>query len=508
MPVPGRRTTWCAVVAVGAITACAGASEPTERATQTTTGPATSTTVAPSEPGNAATGETKPATPTTTPCEERVVLDEYGFPVSVELCETAEDGEPSTIAALLARIPSDESRAALDAGHEAAARLAQACGDPIAWSIQADRLLPGLTATIEQVANDAELADWLGGPDARALADEFRELLILPTGCDAGDEAQVEDQAAAFETAGRLAGVNDDLTFTLDAPAQILFASDFWYATDQLGHLIDTARVLETQPIDILLMGASTVKRGIDPVQLESEVGRTVYNAAVGAMAPDLQLRWYRDLRQSGLRPDTVVIGLNTWIEFLPCESPQKDRAEETGDRRAAAFSGIEALAAESGATRLIGGTSLSYEGRALTAHRATWIPNTGGRLELSDEFEQEVADTQADQFRSLTYGALCPDRLDRIASLSAEIVADGSDVVFVVLPTSDAVVDFHPDGRLGHDEVLAQYRTIAETTGARLLDASDLVDEALYVDLTHVGNMGRALVTDALVPAVGGTSS
>ena len=30
-----------------------------------------------------------------------------------------------------------------------------------------------------------------------------------------------------------------------------------------------------------------------------------------------------------------------------------------------------------------------------------------------------------------------------------------------------------------------------------------ELVDEDLYVDLTHVGNPGRALVTDALVPAL-----
>jgi hypothetical protein len=152
---------------------------------------------------------------------------------------------------------------------------------------------------------------------------------------------------------------------------------------------------------------------------------------------------------------------------------------------------------------RLTGGNPPSYSGSALLDHRATWVPGTGGRLELSDVYEQAIADMQADTYRSLPYDGLCPDRLDRITALADEIVADGSDLVLLVLPTSDAVVDFHPDGRAGHDAALDEYREIAEATGARLVDVSDLVDEDLYVDLTHVGNAGRALITDALAPAL-----
>ena len=496
------------LVALAAIAACSSSPDAAEPAPTSAVEPPTPT--ASESPESTDPSATVPQSDeaVAAPCEARVVVDEYGFPITVELCEAPEDQESATVTDLLARVPSDVSRAALDAGHEAATRLADACGDLGSWSAQAERLLPGLEATVDRVSTDPALVDWLGGPDARTLADEFRELLILPTGCDADGVAGAVDRATALEVAGRLAGTNDDLTFALDDPGQILFASDFWYATDQLGHLVDTSLLLETRPIDILLMGPSTVKRGIDPVQLENAVGRTVYNAAVGAMAPDLQLGWYRELRESGVRPDTVVIGLNTWIEFLPCESPQKDRAEETDTRRAAAFSNIDALAQDAGGTRLIGGPLLSYEGRALDAHRATWIPNTGGRIELSDEYEQGVADIQADQYEPLPYDELCPDRLDRIEALAAEIVGDGSDVVLLVLPTSDAVAEFHPDGRTGHDAVIERYRTIAETTGAFLLDTSDLVDEALYVDLTHVGNAGRAVTTEALVPAVGGTAS
>lgn len=427
------------------------------------------------------------------------MLDEYGFPVEFEVCPDAAESSDTSIDAVLDRIPSDAARTALDAGHEAALRVASACGDAAEWSLGADRLMGGLRATSELVREDPELAEWVGGPDARMLADAFRDLLILPTGCDAGPAGNVVDSELTLATAGRLAGVNDDLGFALRAPAQILFDSDFWYATDQIGHLVDTTLLLETTPIDVLLMGASTVKRGIDPVQLSDATGRTVYNAAVGAMAPDLQLGWYRELRDSGVEADTVVIGLNTWIEFLACESPQKDRAEETDARRADAFGGIAALAPSSPGQRLAGGDPPTYEGRALEAHRATWIPGTGGRLEITDDYEQAVADTQAETYRSLPYDGLCPDRLERLTALAEAIIADGSEVVFLVLPTSDAVVDFHPDGRAGHDVALDEYRSIAEATGATVVDTSDLGNDDLYVDLTHLGNAGRAQVTDAL---------
>ncbi|WP_424342081.1 hypothetical protein [Ilumatobacter sp.] len=446
-------------------------------------------------------------------CEDQVVLDEYGFPVEFELCApTGDDAEDMSPTALLSRVPSEQTRSALDAGHEAALRLASDCDDAPNWSMQADRLLGGLQATTELVRTDPEVADWIGGPDARALADEFRDLLIFPSGCGdddgTGDGDGNADPAATLATAGRLAGINDDLGFALDASEQILFDSDFWYATDQIGHLVDTTLLLESAPIDVLLMGASTVKRGIDPVQLSQATGQTVYNAAVGALAPDLQSSWYRELRASGVQPSTVVLGLNTWIEFLECESPQKDRVAATDERRSRAFAGIADLANVPTGERLVGGDPPSYAGRALQAHRETWLPGTGGRLELSDDYQQAIADTQADTYRDLPYDSLCPDRLDRIAALADEITADGSDVVFMVLPTSDAVVGFHPDGRAGHEIVLDEYRAIAAATGAQFVDTSDLVDDDLYVDLTHVGNPGRALITDALAQALapGGT--
>ena len=490
---PSRRTSWCVLVGLATLAACTSSPE---------SGPASTAVVDRTV--------VEVTTDPSTGCEERIVLDEYGFPVEFELCPASDDESTATSApAILSRVPSDHARAALDAGHEAALRLASACDDTAGWSIQADRLLTGLASTIELVRTDPGLADWVGGPDARALADEFRDLLIFPTGCDVDvdDDVDVDvdesRRAVAVATAGRLAGVNDDLRFALDAPEQILFDSDFWYATDQIGHLVDTTLILETEPIDVLLMGPSTVKRGIDPVQLQEATGQTVYNAAVGALAPDLQLSWYRELRASGVEPSTVVIGLNTWIEFLECESPQKDRVEETDERRARAFGDLVALTAFPAGERLVGGNPPTYSGRALLNHRETWLPGTGGRLELSDGYEQEVADTQADTYRSLPYDGLCPDRLDRIAALADEIAADGSEVVFLVLPTSDAVVSFHPDGRAGHDLVLDEYRAIAEDSGAQFVDASDLVDEDLYVDLTHVGNVGRVLITDALVPAL-----
>lgn len=468
--------------------------------TACTDSPQTAPTSAPTTEQTSAPVTAEATAEPSTGCEDRIVLDEYGFPVEFELCAPDDDGSVDmSPTAVLARVPSDQARSALDAGHEAATRLAADCDDATAWSKQADRLLPGLGTTIELVRADPELTDWVGGTDARALADAFRDLLIFPTDCAGASEPDDGDQATALATAGKLAGVNDDLRFAFDVPKQILFGSDFWYATDQIGHLVDTTLILATEPIEVLLMGASTVKRGIDPVQLREETGHSVYNAAVGALAPDLQLSWYRELRAAGVEPATVVLGLNTWIEFLECESPQKDRVTETDERRVRAFDGIDALTSSSPGTRLAGGDPPTYSGRALLGHRETWVPGTGGRLELSDDYQQGVADTQADQYRALAYDGLCPDRLDRLTALTNEITADGSDVVFVVLPTSDAVIDFHPEGRAGHEVALDAYRAIADTTGALLVDVSDVVADEQYVDLTHVGNAGRAIITEEL---------
>lgn len=507
---PGRRTSWCVLAGLTALASCTNTPAATPDTSPTETSSSTTSPTAAVEEAEDATPTEPSASSATTPepeCEDRIVLDEYGFPVEFELCDERGDGTVDmTAAGILLRIPSEDSRRALDAAHEAARRLAIDCGDPAAWSTQADRLLDGLRSTIDIVQADSALTDWLGSTDATALADRFRDLLVLPSVCESGEGAD-DDPASTLATAGLLAGVNDDLRFALADSAQILFDSDFWYATDQIGHLADTALMLESEPIDVLLLGPSTVKRGIDPLQLRESTGRSVYNAAVGALAPDLQLSWYRELRGAGLEPSTVVIGLNTWIEFLECDSPQRDRVDVTDQRRSDAFVGVGALDDVTPGIRLLGGDPPTYEGRALDAHRSTWLPGSGGRIELTDQYQQEIADTQAETYRTLRYDALCSDRLDRITALSEEIAADGSEVVLFVLPTSDAVVGFHPDGREGHTEVLDEYRTIADETGATLVDASDLVDDELYVDLTHVGNPGRALITDALSAALSTSS-
>jgi hypothetical protein len=68
-----------------------------------------------------------------------------------------------------------------------------------------------------------------------------------------------------------------------------------------------------------------------------------------------------------------------------------------------------------------------------------------------------------------------------------------------VVMPLSDELVVLHGDGRAVFDEIISTYERVAEGSGSRLIDLSNLVPVAEFASLTKVTATGRSRISEAL---------
>ncbi len=432
-------------------------------------------------------------------CVDEFVIDEYGREIEISLCPSDDNvTDLPTADEIVARMPPGTSRDGLDAALLAAGNLARACSYPLDWAQRALGVADGVVGVAELVAADPALDGWRGSDDAVAIGVALRNRLILQLGC--GETEAAVSSPEVMAAAGRLAGANDDVFLALTGTLPAVFGSEFWYNANSIVHLIDIAQTDE--PIDVLMMGPSTSLRGFDPLALTERLDAGFYNASLGALPLDLQMPWYTALTDAGfaaLAPTTVVLGVNTWIEFRTCDSLQIDKVDSAEDLRGQAFVSV-ADAPE--AMRLIGGSEPTYSGVLLDANRGVFDPDGRGRALLVEEFDQSVFDVQIEinTTQQVFDAEACPGRVASERALIDRIAADGHDVVLVVLPTSDAMAALHPDGRAGHDASVERYRAIASDIGGRVIDLSDAAPDELFVDLTHLGSPGRDLITDAIV--------
>ncbi|WP_420450898.1 hypothetical protein [Ilumatobacter sp.] len=451
-------------------------------------------------------------------CVPLVVEDEYGNDVELDSCDVGGasaaapgGGAPGRAIPVdeldraVAGVPSSEARDALDAALVASSNLARRCDDPDAWAVAAVDVADAIVRVADLVTADVELEDWRGGDDADRIGDALRDRLLLADGCAStpGDADEIDAVVAA---AGRVAGANDDVAIALRATAPVVFGSDLWYNANALVHLIDLARV--ERRVDVLMMGPSTALRGFDPLAVTGSTGRETYNAGLGALPLDLQGWWYEMLTGTGwdaVDPSTVVLGFNTWIAFRACEDEQIAAVASAAELRARAYESV-GLGDVAPALRIIGGREPTYTGAVLDANREVFGEGAAGRAVIAEEFDPETFDLQLEiNTARQSFGAeACVGRSAAERALIDAIVADGREVLLVVLPTSDAMADLHPDGRRGHDAIVARYREIAAEVGGDLLDLSDATPEDLFVDLTHLDSAGRALISERVAGALG----
>ncbi|MFP5489508.1 MAG: hypothetical protein ACLGHQ_14535 [Acidimicrobiia bacterium] len=430
-----------------------------------------------------------------------MVTDEYGFPVEVDDCDPLTDAPPDPHAEV-ADLPAGPARNGLGAALRAAEQLAQGCHDLDRWTELATATADGLRTVATVVADESgsvpELAAWIGSPGAYTVLGRIVDDAVVRTCAEPG----APDPRPA---AGRLAGAIDDLSATLDVVTNLGIAGEFWFQSDQVGHTVELLELGADRvgDIDVVLLGPSTVKRGLDARLLGDATGRPSYNAAVGALAFDLQASWYEALRDLGVAPTTVVVGLNPWIEFEACPEPQRSRVLAADERRTGAFASVGDMAAIEPATRFTGVTEpagpATYSSALLDNYRANWMAAGGGASTVDDTPAPEVEALQVEQFLAQPLTELCPERLDRTEQLLRRIATDVDELVVVALPTSERMIGLHPDGGTAHDAVVERYRTMTERAGGRFLDRTDAAPDEWFVDLTHLGASGRAELTAEL---------
>ena len=409
----------------------------------------------------------------------------------------------ATIADALAAVPDRALRADAERALEAAAESVRRCAEPVGWAAATD----AASAAVDDLTEAARQfgPGWVDTSSARTVADEIRDLLILQRGCSRGFESVTEaERAAALAAAGRAGGANDDLHLTLTG-ADTRTGTEFWFHADQIGHTLELVRLVdEAGPVEVLIVGSSTSKRGFDPVRMTAELDRSTTNVAVAGLFPATMAPWVETALVLSAAPASVVIGVSSFQDFLGCSDDQVEAARRTGSLQEEAFAPLAGLAGLPGAARLVGGPARTYDSAALAEYQAS--PGDRGLVPSPDVADQTAIARQLDLYRpQLQRGVYCDRNAEAIGDTARNLLARGIDVLVVSLPISPAMAELHDAGRAGHQTAIDSYRRAATDAGARWLDLTDLLDEGHFIDLTHATATGRDLITDATISALTG---
>jgi hypothetical protein len=353
-------------------------------------------------------------------CEEEIIEDEYGFPVSIDMCADTEIVVRLSPSDLLASVPTDAARDALSALFRSADGLNAVCGDLVEWAGQGELVAAGAHRVSELLADDQGLVEWLGSDEASSIGALLRNRLVIQSSCEAPATAVVDGAAleAALGAAGRLAGANDALWIALSAADRVDISSEFWFHADQLGHVLEARRLLADGDIDVLMVGPSTGQRGFDPLALSQATGDVYLNASVPSLFPKMVPAWIDTLFEIGVAPTTVVLAVDPWIEFLPCEPAAYEWAVSANEFAARAFATVPGLDEVAPVIRLAGGDSGTNDGPLADHVAVVWEVEGQGRTRGAEERRQDLVDNQLAAYAPrFTDPVRCADRLSTIES-------------------------------------------------------------------------------------------
>ncbi|MDH4170358.1 MAG: hypothetical protein OEW42_12300 [Acidimicrobiia bacterium] len=409
---------------------------------------------------------------------------------------------PSDRDAVIAAVPDEGLRFQATVALAAADRADAACGELSAWAAAMDEatgLVRTFTDSVVESGND-----WVGSTGATDVAGAFRDQLILQADCRAG--AEDGDIDAALAAAGAASAANDELRVALTGD-DVRTASEFWYHADQIGHAVELARLSRSgDPVDILIIGSSTGKRGFDPNTLTSELGRSTMNASVAGMVPSVFAPWLVEAVQLGGAPSTIIIALNPWQDLLPAGQPPCDATPEgimadAQAMKARAFARIAALARQPAALRLTGGPAATYDGVAIDISEL-YQPGQRGWAETDDTVHGPGGELAERYEAQLSGSEGCARYREVMAGVVAELT-QGTEVLLVSLPIHPAMTALIDGGAEAHRAVSDDYAAIADQTGAGWLDLTDLLSPEEFLDLTDANGSGQVKITEATVEAL-----
>lgn len=408
--------------------------------------------------------------------------------------------------ALVSAIADDGLRFQMSVTIDQADAAASQCGDAAAWTTAIDAAAVA-AATTARTVRDAG-ADLVGTPEAEQLGRVIGDRLVGQIGCTTGADS-ADDLDAMLGAAGRASAANDDLFVALTGNPPST-GSEFWFHADQINLTAELARVVEEEgPIDVYLAGPSTGKAAFDPVAITEATGRSTMGVSVAGMTPPVLAPWLLEMMGAGGTPTTVVIAITTWQDLFendkaPCNDAFTDTADDAGRRRAEAFATIPALSGFSGGVRLVGGPAFTYDNELLAASDGA-APGRRGLSDNSDFFDAERAEEQRARYGGrLSPDPGCPRFAASIEALSAELAAQGIEVVLVGMPNHPEMVELVDGGATTFAAVAERYAQIADATGARWVDLTASLSADQFADLTHADQPGRQQITGTLIELLG----
>ncbi len=449
-------------------------------------------------------------------CTVETIIDEYGFEIELNSCDTGPTTAPASTSPesptttdgreITSLVPVDEigTLAALTIDHFDSAHAF--CDDAQAWSAaisQATVELQSLGAMVGDNRDSGNLRGWLDGDESTAFVEEIRDHVFFQAACPTRSTvgASTGDTAVALEASSRASAAYEQLRVEMRRSPTVDTSSDFWYSADQFGHAHNI--VAADENFEIVFVGASPVKRGIDPDAVRESSGRAAINIAVGGLGPTGSGSWLRQAFDLGLAPDVVVFGAASFEFFQVCDDTRARAVADTAARRDNAFANVSALESVAGATRLTGQQDATTG--PLGAHYDRQHPDSDtGRTEDIYEVRPDDRALHTTIYNAVfAEAAVCDEMFDAVEDTVRFAAEAGAEVYVVAMPLSSLLAEFHPLGRPGHDPVIDRLEERATQAGARFIDLTDLLDADQFYDLSHPTSEGREIVTDELLAAL-----
>lgn len=441
-------------------------------------------------------------------CTRTVTTDEYGFETEVLECPPGVDpGDPaptSDLASLLAEaddlpvgiyddvVDDLDPSPAKDRLVELGALLGEldgSCGSDIAaWR-----------ADLREVADaaeslHAELASPPPGLDATtegvAIGRALVERVVLQTGCGTpGVAAAVsEDQlieSGTLDLTARAATAVQDVEQRLSAsPQRFLF---YLYSEIQYGWMRT-----QRDPVDLVVLGSSQAGDATDVGALSRGLDARVGNAFLPGALAEVQQRWLPEVERL-TDPGAVVWYVGALDLIADCSVA--NRADDFVRRQARlqrAFAASGWFRTIDPLTTVLGPVGPQDEIRGDIPKKPDPIPEA--IADQTESYGPQVADP-----------SFCTERAELIGESVRSLVAAGTEVYVVGVPTSPLFVDLVEGGSETVHDAMAQLTDLLPDE-AHVIDLTGSVQNDLddWRDLTHMTSSGSRAFSSAVVDALG----
>jgi hypothetical protein len=276
------------------------------------------------------------------------------------------------------------------------------------------------------------------------------------------------------------------------------------------------------RPADVVFVGSSIVKHGVDPARFEvvDKRHRRAINMGVNGAGPDVVARMVPEEIVARVHPRVVVYGLSSQDLHLNAtraqalerytEAPATSEGLRAGLRRAtvehlALFRIRGTLRDPLGLVRSIG---RRIDGGGRPAHEAVadegrFLTDLGySRRFASRSYSHRIDDALR---RDLHDFRIEPARVRALERLGGALRAEGIDLVLALTPVTEHYRSFHPERGPGRfDAFRADMERIAADLGVGFVDLSDALEgTSSFADAYHLNGRGAARTSELLARSI-----